>query len=227
MKILNCYCGIGGNRKEWGEGHDITAVELNPGIAKIYQDLCPSDKVIVGDANKYILENCDKFDFIWSSPPCPTHSVTNYFLNAQGVKRYPDMKLYEEIIYLENFFKGKYVIENVKSYYNPLITPQVSGRHYFWSNFKIPKLKVEKQIGRMNGKKSDLGGKTQAQVRTNNLDKLGFDLSKYSFPDKDKLLRNCVSPDVGKAILESALNIYDESKVLQIGLFERQSVKSI
>ena len=221
MKILNCYCGIGGNRKEWGEGHNITAVELNPDIAKIYQDLYPNDKVIVGDAHKYILENYDDFDFIWSSPPCPTHSITNFFLNAQGVRRYPDMKLYEEIILLKTFFKGKYVIENVKSYYDPLIKPQISGRHYFWANFNIPNLKVEKQIGRMNGKKSDLGGKHQGELRSNNLDKLGFNLDKYTFKDKDKLLRNCVAPQVGKAILESALNIYNENAALQIGLFKK------
>ncbi|MFA5299721.1 MAG: hypothetical protein WC389_16170 [Lutibacter sp.] len=53
---------------------------------------------------------------------------------------------------LQNFFKGKYVVENVKSYYDPLIKPQESGRHYFWSNFRIPFLKMDKQIGRMNVK---------------------------------------------------------------------------
>ena len=34
MKILNLYAGLGGNRKKW-EGHEITAVELNPAIAKL------------------------------------------------------------------------------------------------------------------------------------------------------------------------------------------------
>ena len=29
MKILNLYAGIGGNRKLWGDEHEITAVELN------------------------------------------------------------------------------------------------------------------------------------------------------------------------------------------------------
>ena len=28
LKILNLYAGIGGNRKLWGNEHDITAVEL-------------------------------------------------------------------------------------------------------------------------------------------------------------------------------------------------------
>ena len=213
MKILNSYAGIGGNRKLWGNDLEITAVEWDASIAEIYKDLYPKDNVIVGDAHQYLLEHYSEYDFIWASPPCPTHSVTNFFLNPQGVVRYPDMGLYQEIILLQNFFKGKYVIENVKSYYDPLIKPQESGRHYFWANFRIPFLKVEKQIGRMNGKGQNV-------ARANNLDKLGFDLSKYEHPDKDKLLRNCVAPEIGLAIFESAMNIYKEDNAIQTGLFE-------
>ena len=213
MKILNLYAGIGGNRKLWGNDLEITAVEWDASIAEIYKDLYPNDNVIVGDAHQYLLDHYSEYDFIWASPPCPTHSVTNFFLNPQGIVRYPDMGLYQEIILLQNFFKGKYVIENVKSYYDPLIKPQESGRHYFWANFRIPFLKIEKQIGRMNGKGQNV-------ARANNLDKLGFDLSKYEHPDKDKLLRNCVAPEIGLAIFESAMNIYKENNAIQTGLFE-------
>jgi len=73
MKILNLYCGIGGNRKLWGDEHEITAVEHDPNIAKIYQDFFPNDKMIVGDAHQYLLDHYKEFDFIWSSPPCPSH----------------------------------------------------------------------------------------------------------------------------------------------------------
>lgn len=213
MKILNLYAGIGGNRKLWGNDLEITAVEWDASIAEIYKDLYPNDNVIVGDAHQYLLDHYSEYDFIWASPPCPTHSVTNFFLNPQGIVRYPDMGLYQEIILLQNFFKGKYVIENVKSYYDPLIKPQESGRHYFWANFRIPFLKIEKQIGRMNGKGQNI-------ARANNLDKLGFDLSKYEHPDKDKLLRNCVAPEIGLAIFESAMNIYKDNNAIQTGLFE-------
>ena len=213
MKILNLYAGIGGNRKLWGNDLEITAVEWDASIAEIYKDLYPNDNVIVGDSHQYLLDHYSEYDFIWASPPCPTHSVTNFFLNPQGIVRYPDMGLYQEIILLQNFFKGKYVIENVKSYYDPLIKPQESGRHYFWANFRIPFLKIEKQIGRMNGKGQNV-------ARTNNLDKLGFDLSKYEHPDKDKLLRNCVAPEIGLAIFESAMNIYKDNNAIQTGLFE-------
>lgn len=146
MKILNLYAGIGGNRKLW-EGHKITAVELDPKIASIYQDFFPKDEVIVADAHKYLLEYYKEFDFIWSSPPCPTHSRIR---NEAGVGRgqnepvYPDMKLYEEIIFLQHMyklensgFKGRYVVENVISYYDPLIRPRKLAEHYFWTNFPI------------------------------------------------------------------------------------------
>lgn len=49
MRILNLYANIGGNRKFW-DGHEITAVEIDPKIAALYQKLWPDDKVMVGDA---------------------------------------------------------------------------------------------------------------------------------------------------------------------------------
>jgi DNA (cytosine-5)-methyltransferase 1 len=56
------------------------------------------------------------------------------------------MKLYEEIIFLNTFFKGKFVVENVKPYYKPLIEPQILGRHRFRSNIKIPNIEIEYEI---------------------------------------------------------------------------------
>ena len=154
LKVLNLYAGIGGNRKLWPNKEiEVTAVELNPEIAKIYKDFFPNDTVIVTDAHQYLLEHYKEFDFIWSSPPCQTHSVCNNFLHAQGVIRYPDMALYQEIIFLKNWFKGKWVVENVKPYYEPLIKPQVCGRHRFWANFHIGNFKTpNNDIGTMNRK---------------------------------------------------------------------------
>lgn len=204
MKILNLYAGIGGNRKLWGDGLDITAVEYDEKIAAIYADLWPDDQVVVGDAHQYLLDHYSEYDFIWSSPPCPTHSVTNHFLNAQGVVRYPDMALYQEIILLEYMYAkggGKYVVENVKPYYDPLIKPQVSGRHCFWANFRIPKTKASPTIGRFGPTKN---GRTENTYHGN----MGFDLSKYDHPNKSKLLNNCVTPEIGLAIFQAAQGIY-------------------
>jgi len=117
MKTLD---GIGGNRKLWKGDIEVTAVENNTEIAKVYQDFFPKDKVIVGDAHQYLLNHYKEFDFIWSSPPCKSHSVCNYFLKGQGIIRFPDMKLYEEIIFMQMHGKDiKWVVENVRPYYKP------------------------------------------------------------------------------------------------------------
>ena len=218
MKILNLYAGIGGNRKLWGNEHEITAVELDERIAAIYADLFPNDSVIISDAHQYLLDHYGEFDFIWSSPPCPTHSRTNYFLNAQGVVRYADMQLYQEIILLQKFFKGKYCIENVQSYYEPLIRPQISGRHFFWTNFKIPNMKSKIKVTRMWGGVAT-HGESQSSTRKKELEKLGFNLDNYCYPAKEKLLRNCVEPEIGKAILDIACASFNERKIKQQTIF--------
>ena len=76
-KILNLYACLGGNRYKWDEVADnleITSVEWDEELAKLYQERFPNDKVIVADAHQYLLDHYQEFDFIWSSPPCPTHS---------------------------------------------------------------------------------------------------------------------------------------------------------
>jgi len=204
MKILNLYAGIGGNRKLWGDEHQITAVENNPEIALIYSKLYPKDEILVEDAHKYLLKHYKEFDFIWSSPPCPTHSVCNNFLNAQGTVRYPSMELYQEIIFLRHFFKGEWVVENVKPYYPPLIIPQYAGRHAFWSNFAIlpKKIKCEFNIANMRA-----STRKTPEENLRSLEEFhGIDLSKFETKNKRKLLRNCVNPKLGLVVFENALN---------------------
>jgi DNA (cytosine-5)-methyltransferase 1 len=208
MRILNLYAGIGGNRKLWGDEHEITAVENVPEIADVYQKLFPKDKVLIEDAHEYLIKHFREFDFIWSSPPCPTHSVCNNFLKGQGIFRYPDMKLWQEIIFLKHFFKGKYVVENVKSYYKPIVEPQNIGRHYFWANFEIPDKKIDYvQIGTMN-RQASKGAQRRAIIREAQIPELidlhGLDLMKVKLKNKRQILRNCVLPEVGKHILEAS-----------------------
>jgi len=199
LKVLDLYAGIGGNRKFW-ENVEVTAVEINPDIAAIYQDFFPEDTVIVGDAHQYLLEHYKEFDFIWSSPPCPSHSRTNTFLNAQGIIRYPDMKLWQEIIFLRHWFKGKWCVENVISYYEPLIKPTLCDRHYFWSNFFIGEFKNNKDFNTLNARK------TTRRPSKDNLKLLedyhGF--KKFECKDKLKALRNCVYPHLGLHILNES-----------------------
>jgi DNA (cytosine-5)-methyltransferase 1 len=197
MKILNLYAGIGGNRKLWGNKHNITAVEFNNTIAEKYKKLYPKDKVIVADAHEYLLDHYKEFDFIWSSPPCQTHSKTNYF--TQHIRNrpvYPSMKLYQEIIFLKQFFKGKFCVENVISYYEPLIKPIKIGRHYLWSNFNIPIIKQPKD---------DIG--TMIKGHPNRANK------------KPLEERNAVNSELGLHILNRALNIVNSENVNQTELF--------
>ena len=200
MKILNLYCGIGGNRKLWNNEHEITAIEYEPKIAKIYKDFFPKDKVIVADAHQYLLEHYKEFDFIWSSPPCPSHSMLRKHLSmASGAKAiYPDMKLYEEILFLQGHFGGGWVLENVKSWYKPLIEPQIIQRHYFWSNKKIPHKEFEKDQIRITG-----GRNIKEVVQIEQLSKRHKITLPDNAPNKRTLLRNCVNPEIGKHILES------------------------
>lgn len=209
MKILNLYAGIGGNRKLWGDEHQITAVEIEKDIADVYKHFFPNDIVIVGDAHEYLIRHHKEFDFVWSSPPCQTHSVTNHFLKGQGIYRYPDMKLWQEIIFLKHFFNGKYVVENVKSYYKPMIEPQVVGRHYFWANFTIPKKEIDYiQIGTMNRSASKTSQR-KAIIREAQIPELtdlhGLELTGIRLRNKRQVLRNCVYPEIGKFILDSCL----------------------
>jgi DNA (cytosine-5)-methyltransferase 1 len=180
----------------WGDDHQITAVEVDPEIVDIYSDLFPDDVIEIADAHKFLLQNYQEFDFIWSSPPCPTHSRFNNLKNniPESQKRYPDMKLYEEIIFLKHFFKsGFWVVENVISYYDPLIKPFISHNHYFWSNLKIPYFESESRDIRNR----DLTIKQE---------RLGFDLSNYGVTKNKQrtLLNNCVQPELALAILENA-----------------------
>lgn len=193
MKILNLYAGIGGNRKLWGDEHDITAVELDQNIAAIYQEFFPNDNVIIGDAHEYLLRHYKEFDFIWASPPCTTHSRAGLGNINKDIFQYPDMKLYQEIILLKTLFKGKWIVENVKPYYKPLISPTFHiGRHLFWSSDFIFALGFEENLVDIweSVKKMEMA--------------YGYDLSGYKLDTKlkRKILRNCVKPEIGKYILE-------------------------
>lgn len=210
MKILNLYAGIGGNRKLWSDEHNVTAVEIKPKVAEIYQDLFPSDRVIVGDAHEYLLKHFKEYDFIWSSPPCPTHSRARHGLGVHGGKVdpvYADMRLYQEIILLDSYFEGKWCVENVMAYYKPLITPRLLGRHWYWSNFYFS-TDVDIEPSHITAQSKKFPARTGV-LRASNVEdfeeKYGYDLSKYDIKNKRLLLRNCVEPEVGAHILDYAL----------------------
>ena len=211
MKILNLYACLGGNRYKWDEvtDVDVTAVELDPAAAELYQERFPNDKVIVADAHKYLLDHYKEFDFIWSSPPCPTHSRARYWgIGANGKNPiYPDMKLYQEIIFLQHHFKGKYCVENVIPYYKPIIPGIERNRHLYWVNFNLPNNLNDRIVNVCQGK--------------DELNRLctfhDYNFRKYKGKQNIvKMARNLVDYEAGKTILETALNIQRANNTEQL-----------
>jgi DNA (cytosine-5)-methyltransferase 1 len=213
MKILNLYACLGGNRYKWDEVTDVevTAVEWDEELARLYQERFPNDTVVVADAHQYLLDHYKEFDFIWSSPPCPTHSRINISMKTKRKMKYPDMKLYQEIIFLDNYYEGKYVVENVIPFYEPLITAQKRHRHLYWTNFNLP---------------NELSGRYNPDLsRTKNLiDALSkfhdYDFRQYKGEQRmNKIARNLVDYEAGKTILETAIGIIKKQNVKQTQLF--------
>ena len=205
MKILNLYAGIGGNRKLWG-GVEVTAIELNPEIAAIYSDFYPDDRMIIGDAHEYLLENYNEYDFIWASPPCPSHSRIN--TDGNNKARYPEISLYQEIIMLgNNWYKGRWVVENVIPYYKPLVSPRIElDRHLFWSNFHINRIEVKKE--------------KPIAYQTGTNGRYGFNLKGINVKaDKRQILRNLVNPELALHILNQARDIETKLDIEQQNLF--------
>ncbi len=221
MKILNLYACLGGNRYKWNEVKndiEVTAVELDEECARLYQERFPHDKVIVSDAHEYLLNHYKEFDFIWSSPPCPTHSKVRVSQKNQPfyIPKYPAMELYQEIIFLQEHCKGKYVVENVIPYYQLLIPAQKRGRHLYWANFNLPN-----NVDRKEGKGIMCG---QQNEEVNKLCKFHSIDRKFlnSYKGKQsklKIIRNLVDYEVGKTIFETALGIINKKNNKQTQLF--------
>jgi DNA (cytosine-5)-methyltransferase 1 len=217
MKILNLYACLGGNRYKWDEvakdagvSIQVTAVELDPDAARLYQQRFPNDIVIVADAHQYLIDHYKDFDFIWSSPPCPTHSRARYWNSSNYDTKtdavYPDMKLYQEILFLQHYFKGKYCVENVIPYYEPMIPGKKRGRHLYWNNFNLPNSLNERKF--------------QLCATKNEFSELclfhEFDFKKYKGKqNKTKMARNLVDYEAGKTIFETVLGIERSKNIKQ------------
>lgn len=207
MKILNLYAGLGGNRKLWGDEHEITSVENNVSIANCYEELYPNDEIVIGDSIEYLKKNIDNFDFIWASPPCYTH--TRFTGRNHGLK-FPNLEIYSFILVLRKFFKGNYCIENVIPWYPPLIKETVQlGRHYFWSNFTIPNKEFKlynanllmnpKELSKLRDVPLGIFNKLKGPWRNHDM--------------KGQVLRNMVNPEIGKYIMNCSMGIHEKNLV--------------
>lgn len=220
FKILNLYACLGGNRYKWDEVAkeagieiEVTAIELDPEAAKLYQERFPNDIVIIADAHQYLLDNYSLFNFIWSSPPCPSHSKARYWAFGKNGKKpiYPDMKLYEEIIFLKHHFEGKWIVENVNPYYEPMLNPIQKDRHTYWCNFNLPN-----EISKRNDTKL-----VQSSVMQDLCDFHDYDFRKYKGKQRVlKMARNLVDYEAGRTIFEVALGIIKKKDEKQISMFD-------
>ena len=213
MKILNLYACLGGNRYKWGDYHDITAVEWDEELAILYQERFPKDKVIVEDAHQYLLDHYKEFDFIWSSPPCPSHSRINIsqYTRDNWTPRYPDMALYQEVIFLDNYFKGQYVVENVIPFYEPLIPAKKRGRHLYWCNFRLPNTLSKRKNPDLSRTKNLIDAMSEFH---------DYDFRKYKGKQRmNKIARNLVDYEAGKTILDTALGIMTKQDTNQTELW--------
>lgn len=193
MRILNLFAGVGGNRAQWGDEHDITAVEIDRGIARTYSEQFPRDHVIVGDAMKVLEATYADYDFIWSSPPCPSHGQYRHRVGvlAKGYKPIiPDMTtLYGAIVFLRTYHRGYWAVENTIPYYAPLIRPTVRlQRHLIWANYPIPRIDVPAAHVAHRNRLSDFEE---------------IDLSSTDGGKRRLALRNRTDPRIGKHVLDS------------------------
>ena len=222
MRVLNLYACLGGNRYKWddvakelGIELEVTAVELDEELAKLYKERFPNDKVIVTDAHEYLLDHYKEFDFIWSSPPCPSHSRARYWRSSNyettNKAIYPDLKLYEEILFLQHYFKtGKYVVENVIPYYEPLIQAKKRGRHLYWTNFNLPTDLRDRRVQICAGK-----DELKRLCEFHEIEVSGYKGDQSLL----KVARNLVDYEAGKTIFETAVGIINKNQTNQIELF--------
>jgi DNA (cytosine-5)-methyltransferase 1 len=209
IRVLNLYACLGGNRYKW-TNCEVTAIELDPELAIMYQERFPNDTVIVTDAHQYLLDHYKEFDFIWSSPPCPTHSKSRFARRETTTPEYPDMKLYQEIIFLENWFDGKWCVENVVPYYTPLIPGKKRGRHLYWTNFNLPSDLNERKASIMEGKDEV---KRWCEFHD-------YDFYKYKGEQRiDKIARNLVDYEAGLTVFQCAVGAFKSNSIHQTDLW--------
>ena len=208
-KVLNLYACLGGNRYKWTDC-EVTAVELDEEAARLYKERFPNDIVIVADAHQYLLDHYKEFDFIWSSPPCPTHSRFQTSMKTIRKMQYPDMKLYQEIIFLDNFFDGKYCVENVIPFYEPLVPAQKRGRHLYWTNFNLPTNLNERKNPDLARDKDLIKSLSEFH---------DYDFRKYKGKQSvQKMARNLVDYESGLTIFNIARGIFEKPKTNQLEL---------
>lgn len=198
MRVLNAYAGIGGNRHLWPEDWEVTAVELDARIAAEYARRYPSDVVLVEDAHAHVVDRAAEYDAVWTSPPCPSHSrLAKVNASRWGKELAPDPRLMLEVGHLRAL-GGRYVVENVHSYYRPLILPDlVTDRHYYWMSSAPVMMPTIDRVSIGTWKASQSAAALAAAYGLPPLE-LG------SVPNRTRAMRNAVLPIEGLTVATAA-----------------------
>jgi len=161
----------------------------------------------VDDAIDFVEKHFHEFDFIWASPPCQSHSRINRFNVARRYNgenkikvKIPDFRLYALINFLSTYFRGKWVVENTYSDYQPLKEPQQIGRHFIWSSSKIEPF--NKKIKCFHNVDNHCSMKELCEMYDYPFEY--FKKLKIKGVNKKQIIRNCVKPELGLHIFNSA-----------------------
>ena len=118
--------------------------------------------------------------------------------------RYPDMKLYEEIVFLQHNSKALWLVENVIPFYKPLVEPtQKAGRHLFWANFNFEVDEIKSPKNFINMQNAEGSSKLKEWLG------ISYEGNIYYEGNHDpaQVLRNAVHPDVGKQIMKQVMEL--------------------
>ena len=120
------------------------------------------------------------------------------------------MNLYQEIIFLENYFSGKWCVENVIPYYTPLIPAQKRGRHLYWTNFILPQTLSNRTI--------------QISAGDDEVSRLcefhEYNFRQYNGEQRiDKVARNLVDFEAGLTVFQCAVGAFKSNSIHQTDLW--------
>ena len=145
MKLLDCFCGLGGVSDGFAaEGFEVLGIEHNKEVAKEYPYDC-----IVANVKTLNGENFKGFDVIWGSPPCRDFSQIG-LLYGKRWKNPPNPENgIKTIKYFMKFVEDAqpkiWIMENVanlKKYFTE-IQPRTEGyitygkKHVFYGNYPL------------------------------------------------------------------------------------------
>lgn len=181
IKFLNTFAGVGGNTELLDrDKFEVTHIELYSKPTRYLEENFPNDIVLRKNAWRYIPENFRDYDIVWASPSCKTHSRARVFQLSDryvnGNFELPDERLWMLIKWLKVF--GSRMIWIVEN-----VIP-------FYTSIEIPTALVGRHLVWSNKR---IGDKS-------------FEADQIIYKQKGSFDRDRMNPEIGKYIIEQAIN---------------------